>query len=266
MYRNVFLNANYGWAFYTTNNKLLDDKTYNDPQRWATLQRKWFASGRPYREIDQVDGTPNPWLQRWLQHPAYDAFWQSMAPYGRELANIDIPVLTITGYYDDGQISALQYLKEHRRYRPKAEHYAVIGPYDHFGTHAAAKATTLRDYAIDPVAQFSTPDLVLDWMDHVFHGAPRPALLKDKINFEVMGANEWRHCDFARGDEPEAAADLPFSPREAMRTGSGPQRLPCSQRPPEETGEACQHHSYGRLRRTGTSSTTSIHTRSRSSA
>ena len=215
MYRNVFLNANYGWAFYTTNNKLLDDKTYNDPQRWATMQRTWFASGRPYREIDQVDGTPNPWLQRWLQHPAYDAFWQRMVPYGREFANIDIPVLTITGYYDDGQISALQYLKEHRRYRPKAEHYAVIGPYDHFGTHSAAKAPTLRDYTIDPAAQFSTPDLVLDWMDHVFHDSPLPALLKDRINFEVMGANEWRHAPSLEAMSPKRLR-LYFS---AERTG-----------------------------------------------
>ncbi len=194
MYRNVFLNANYGWAFYTTNNKLLDDKTYNDPQRWNKMGRDWFASGRPYREIDQVDGTPNPWLQRWLQHPAYDRYWQSMVPYERDFAKIDIPVLTITGYYDDGQISALKYLQDHYRHRPRAEHYAVIGPYDHFGTHSPTKAPILRGYEIDPVAQFSTPDLVLDWMDYIFQGKPKPALLKDKINFEVMGANVWRHA------------------------------------------------------------------------
>ncbi len=74
------------------------------------------------------------------------------------------------------------------------QHYAVIGPYDHFGTHSAAKSPVLRGYALDPVAQFSTPDLVLDWMDFIFHGKPKPELLKDKINFEVMGANTWRHA------------------------------------------------------------------------
>jgi putative CocE/NonD family hydrolase len=194
MYNNIFLNANYGWAFYTTNNKYLDEKTYQDPKRWSDLQRNWFASGRPYREIDQVDGTPNPWLQRWLQHPAFDDFWQQMAPYRLDFASIDIPVLTITGYYDDGQISALHYLREHYRYHTKAEHYAVIGPYDHFGTHADRKEPILRGYRIDPVAQFSTPDLILGWMDYVLRGGPKPALLTDKINFEVMGANEWRHA------------------------------------------------------------------------
>ncbi|WP_116807916.1 CocE/NonD family hydrolase [Steroidobacter cummioxidans] len=194
MYRNIFLNANYGWAFYTTNNKYLDERTYNDPQRWSNLSRNWFASGRPYREIDQVDGTPNPWLQRWLQHPTYDEYWQQMVPYGRDFAHIDIPALTITGYYDDGQISALHYLSEHYRYRPKAQHYAVIGPYDHFGTHAPRKEPVLRGYELDPVAQFSTPELVYEWMNYVLRGGPKPTLLKDRINFEVMGGNEWRHA------------------------------------------------------------------------
>jgi predicted acyl esterase len=73
--------------------------------------RRWYASGRPYRQIDQVDGTPNPWLQRWLDHPSYDAYWQAMVPYGDQFNDIRIPVLTITGYYDDGQISALQYFR-----------------------------------------------------------------------------------------------------------------------------------------------------------
>jgi putative CocE/NonD family hydrolase len=194
MYNNVFLSANYGWVFYVTDNKYLDDRTYNDNDRWARLLEKWFASGRPYREIDQVDGTHNPLLQRWLQHPAYDAYWQAMVPYEHDFAHITIPVLTISGYYDDGQISALEYLRQHYRFNPHAEHYLVIGPYDHFGTHRATKAEVLRGYRLDPVAQFSTPELVYQWMDYVLRGGPRPAMLIDRINYEVMGANEWRHA------------------------------------------------------------------------
>jgi len=194
MANNIFLNANYGWAFYVSDNKLLDEKTYNAPERWGRLQQKWFASGEPYRKIDQIDGTPNPLLQRWLQHPSYDKFWQDMIPYKQDFAQINIPVLTITGYYDDGQQSALDYASQHYRYNPKANHYVVIGPYDHFGTHGAKKPEVLRGYTIDPVAQFSTPDLVYQWMDYVMKGGRKPVLLQDKINFEVMGANEWHHA------------------------------------------------------------------------
>lgn len=194
MEHSVFLNANYGWGFYVSNTPLLDNATYNDRDRWDTLPERWYRSGRPYREIDRVDGTPNPLLQRWLRHPAYDAYWQAMVPYGRDFVRIDIPVLTISGYFDDGQISALEYTREHERYRQNARHYVVIGPYDHFGSQSARKATELRGYTVDSVAAFSTPDLVFQWFDHVLRGAPLPSMLKDRINYQVMGANTWRHA------------------------------------------------------------------------
>jgi putative CocE/NonD family hydrolase len=193
MTNNVFLAANYAWAFYATNNKQLDDATYSDAKRWQDLPWNWYRSGRPFREIDKVDGQPNPWLQRWLNHPAYDDYWQSMTVSGKEYAALDIPVLAIDGYYDDGQNNAVRRLQEHYRYRPQAEHYLVIGPYDHRGAQAATKPPTLRGYGIDPVAHLDTLDLTFDWFDYIFKGAGKPELLKDKINYQVMGANAWRH-------------------------------------------------------------------------
>ena len=194
MNNNVFITANYAWPFYATNNKQLDNETYSDRKRWQDLPWNWYRSGRPFREIDQVDGTPNPWLQRWLKHPAYDDYWQSMTINGAEYAALDIPVLAVDGYYDDGQNNAVRRLREHYRQRPNAEHYLVIGPYDHGGTQAATKPVALRGYSIDPVAQLDTLDLTFDWFDYIFKGAKKPELLQDKINYQVMGANEWRHA------------------------------------------------------------------------
>ncbi|THU36116.1 CocE/NonD family hydrolase [Niastella caeni] len=192
MENNVFITANYGWAFYVTNNKYLDDKTYNDPQRWINMQNKWYASGIAYRKIDSIDGTPNKWLQRWLKHPAYDEYWQHMVPYKQDYEHINIPVLTITGYYDDGQISALHYLKEHYKYNKNAKHYLIIGPYDHFGAQRGG-IPELRGYTVDPVALISTPDITFQWFDYILKNGPKPAIIQDKINYEVMGANTWKH-------------------------------------------------------------------------
>jgi putative CocE/NonD family hydrolase len=194
MENNVFLLANYAWAFYTTNNKYLDNELYNDRQRWGALNRKWYASGASYRKVDSIDGATNKWFQRWLQHPSYDRYWQEMVPYNEEFANIKIPVLTLTGYYDDAQQSALWYLKEHYKYNRNAEHYLVIGPYDHFGTDRARKNPVLKGYTIDAAAQFDTQELIYQWMDYALRGGRKPALLKGKINYQVMGANEWRHA------------------------------------------------------------------------
>jgi uncharacterized protein len=194
MVNNVFLSANYAWAFHVTNNRAVDDSVYADDQRWFRMTREWFASGRPYRELDAVDGTPNPWLQRWLSHPTYDEYWQRMVPQGREFARIDIPALSITGYYDDAQTSAMAYFERHHAHRRQAQHYLVMGPYDHVGTHARQKPAVLREYAIDPVAQFDSQELKLAFMDHVLRGKPKPALLADLVNVQVMGANQWRHA------------------------------------------------------------------------
>ena len=192
MENNVFLTANYQWAFYVTNNKYTDTAVNNDNARWSRMRNNWWVSGVAYDKIDSVDGTPNPWLQKWLSHPDYDAYWQSMVPYKEEFSKVNIPVLTITGYYDDGQISALEYLKEHYRYNPKADHYLIIGPYDHFGAQKGGVAN-LRGYQVDSIALIDTRAITFQWFNYIFKGGPKPELLKDKINFEVMGANTWKH-------------------------------------------------------------------------
>ncbi len=194
MENNVFLFVNHAWPFYVTNDKTLDNDTYFDRERWSALNERWYRSGASYRDIDRIDGTQNPWFQRWLQHPRYDAYWQAMTPHGREFAKIDIPVLTITGYFDDGQQSALDYLRRHLAQRPEAEHVLLIGPWSHEGAQASRKPAMHNGYAIDSVAMVDTPEITFQWMDHVFRGAPKPDLLRDRVNYQVMGANVWKHA------------------------------------------------------------------------
>ena len=190
---NIFLLVNYPWIYYVTDNKYLDNNAYNSPAL-RNLNNNWFKSGKSYRAVPAIFGRSNPWLQKWLNHPSFDAYWQAMVPYKQDFARISIPVLTITGYYDDGQGSALNFLKDHYTYNSRAVHYLVIGPYDHLGSQRAHKDDILRGYAIDPVAQYSTPKLTFDWFDWIMRGGKKPAMLQDRINFEVMGFNRWRHA------------------------------------------------------------------------
>ncbi len=193
MQNNVFLLVNYPWVYYVTDNKLLDEAAYADP-RFKTLNDPWYASGASYRNVDTIAGRPNPWLRKWLDHPSYDAYWQAMLPYKQEFARINIPVLTITGYYDDGQVSALNFFRDLDAYNRQANGYVVIGPWDHLGTQHAHKDDSLRGYRIDSAAQIDTPKLTFDWLDYVMRGGRKPALLADRINYEVMGANRWAHA------------------------------------------------------------------------
>jgi putative CocE/NonD family hydrolase len=196
---NVFWNFVYPWPFYTTNDKALDDATYNDSARWNRLNHDWYVSGRAYRDLDKIDGTPNPVFDEWVAHPTYDAYWQGLIPYKKEFARINIPVLITAGYYSGGPGAAVYYTTQHYKYHPRAEHYLLIGPYDHVqgqrGTVGLLGGTTtvLAGYELDPVAQIDMFELRYQWFDYALRGGPKPDLLKDKVNYQVTGANVWKH-------------------------------------------------------------------------
>jgi putative CocE/NonD family hydrolase len=189
----IFLNFMYPWPLYAASNRWLDDARYGDNARWAALNRNWYASGRAYRELPAIEGSANPLFANWLKHPGYDAYWQAMIPQGDAFASIDIPVLATTGYFDGAQAGALHYFREHLRHRPEADHTLLIGPYEHF-TMQTGVPTTVQGYAPEPAARIDLQALRLAWFDHVLKGAPKPEVLADRVNWQVMGADAWRHA------------------------------------------------------------------------
>ena len=194
---NIVWSFVYPWPFYTTTNKTLNDAMYYDRARWAKLDHDWYVSGRPYRELEKIDGTPNPIFDRWISHPSYDAYWQGMIPYKEEFSRISIPVLQTAGYYYGGPGAAVYYLTQHLKYRPDAEHYLIIGPYDHLMAQrgpAAMDLDTIAGYTLDAAAKIDFTELRYRWFDYTLKGGAKPAILADKINYEVTGANLWRHA------------------------------------------------------------------------
>lgn len=168
-----------------------DNIYYNMPLP-RSLPFDYFDKGTSFRSLDSLAASPNPIFQNWLRHPAYDNYWQSMVPTPGEYAKINIPVLSTTGYYDGSQLSALQYFKLHNKYNKNATHYFVIGPYDHWGGQRKASAN-LMGYNIDSVANINMGDLAYQWLDFILKDGPKPALLKNKVNYQVMRTNEWKH-------------------------------------------------------------------------
>lgn len=172
-----------GWA---------NDHIYKNKPYKRELVFEWFENGIPFRSLDSLGGQPNPIFQQWLTHPAYDDYWQSMVPTPAEYAKINIPVLSTTGYYDGSQIGAIQYFKLHNKYNKNANHYFVIGPYDHWGGQRKA-SPNLMGYEIDSIANISMGNLAYEWLDWILKDAKKPELLKDKVNYQVMGTNKWKH-------------------------------------------------------------------------
>jgi uncharacterized protein len=183
MENNVQMNLGFYWPH---------DNIYKKEPLRRSLPFEWFEKGIAFKNMDSLAGYKSPIFQNWLSHPAYDNYWQSLVPTPGEYAKINIPVLTTTGYYDGSQIGAIQYFKLHYKYNKNANHYLVIGPYDHWGGQRIP-SKNLMGYEIDSVANISMMDLAYQWLDYVLKGKPKPELLKDRVNYQVMGTNEWRY-------------------------------------------------------------------------
>jgi putative CocE/NonD family hydrolase len=160
--------------------------------KWQALDARWYRGGRRYRDVDRVLlGRRNKLIRTWLTHPSHDRYWRRFLPTAQQFAQIDIPVLGIAGYYG-AEAGALYFHEEHRRFRPQADTTLLLGPYDAASIRLGT-AATLRGYTLDPAARVDLPELRYQWLDHVLKGAKKPALLQDRVNYQVMGADQWRH-------------------------------------------------------------------------
>lgn len=192
MHSGVFLSYMLRWLHYVTSNNANSREEFNNIDEWNKIFKNWYKSGKPFRNLDRMASKPNTVFQRWLQHPSYDDYWQNMTPQKEEYKQINIPVLTITGYFDDEQRGAFHYYNEHLRYNESANHYLLIGPWDHYGAQNYGYSTA--GYTIDSVTSISIDDIVFQWFDYVLKDSSKPAILKNKFNYEVMGTNQWKHA------------------------------------------------------------------------
>lgn len=194
MQNGVFMSYALQWIHYVMNNKMTDEQEFGDTKKWNDLFTKYYKEGHAFKDLDKLDNRPNTIFQRWLSHPNYDTYWKNMTPQKEAFSNINIPILTITGYYDDDQIGALHYYRELAKWNQNNNSYLIIGPYDHFGSQGFPRAE-LNGYTIDDVAKIPINDIVFEWFHHILNDKKRPELIKDKVNFEIMGKNEWKHVE-----------------------------------------------------------------------
>jgi putative CocE/NonD family hydrolase len=187
----IFQNSAYRWVY-----ELLapaHDPVANDAARFKAMDEDWYRSGQRYRDFPALPGRARAIFRSWLNHPSYDRFWQKWLPFGAEFASVDIPVLTVTGYYSAGQTAAFYYFTQHRQHRADADHALLIGPFDEQSVEHGA-SSSVHGLGLDVVARIDPVDTRYAWFEHVLRGAERPALLPADVNYELTGANEWRHA------------------------------------------------------------------------
>jgi putative CocE/NonD family hydrolase len=192
MQGNIFQNAALRWLHGVAHPAPAAAASADDA-RWQALYATWYREGDPPADLDGLLGEPYPVLHRWLDHPAFDDYWQSLTPGREQLAHLGVPVLTISGYFAQAQGGALYLARALAEAQPGADQTLLLGPYDD-GALRRAPDFALRSYELDAAARLDLRELRYQWLDAVLRGGARPAVLADRVNLETMGADAWRHA------------------------------------------------------------------------
>ncbi|WP_130735268.1 CocE/NonD family hydrolase [Flavobacterium sp. J27] len=192
MTNNVFMSYSLRWLEYVMNSKFINKDDFNNISKWSKLEKQYYDLGIKFKSLDSLNGKKNIIFQRWLKHPSQDDFWNDMIPYEKEFAKINIPILSSTGYWDGDQRGALFYFNQHYKYNKNAEHYLVIGPYNH-KTAQSFPNNELYGLKLDSVAKVNFIKLNYDWFDYILKNKPKPKFLKNKVNIQVVGTNQWKN-------------------------------------------------------------------------
>jgi predicted acyl esterase len=193
MHNGIFMSQAYRWIQDATNSEVPDYSSDSEEASWHELEKRWYTSGRPFRELDHLAGHPSPIFQRWLSHPSYDSYWHSMVPFGAQFARVKIPVLSITGYYASGELGSIYYFNQQLKANPKANHTLIIGPWTD-GSIDNGPMPDLRGVPLDAVAQMDLDDLRYQWFDQIFRHAPWAAFIKGRVNVQLAGGNDWLYA------------------------------------------------------------------------
>ena len=191
---NIFTPYLMQWATYTSG-VTPQPSLFGDAAFWISKFRELYLSSRPFRDFDRMVGNPSPWFQRILQHPRVDELWKSLRPSSADYARISIPILTITGHYDDDQYGAMHYDRSHMEHgavEAKRRHFLVVGPWDHAGTRTPNRE--VGGLAFGPASLVDLNALHKAWYDWTMKGGPRPEFLKDRVAYYVVPTDEWRYA------------------------------------------------------------------------
>jgi putative CocE/NonD family hydrolase len=196
---NFFAPYNVQWLTFTSG-KTGNLQTFGNDAFWNAKAREMYHSHSAFETYDTLVGNPLPVFQKWLQHPIPDAYYDAMVPTVADYKKINIPILTITGHYDGDQPGAFTYYKRHMAYGTeagKAQHYLIVGPWDHAGTRSPKKE--MGGLKFPDVSALDLNKLHNEWYDWTMKGGKKPEFLKKRVAYYLMGADEWKYADSLEG-------------------------------------------------------------------
>ncbi|MCT1905429.1 CocE/NonD family hydrolase [Oceanobacillus sojae] len=142
---------------------------------------------RPLQDIPKKAlGKNVDFWEKWLSHPVNDAFWK-IQDWHQHHANIHVPALIVSGWYDDngmGTTEALETVADYGSHDKKI----LLGPWMH-------NANTARDLQGVPLGnnalRYDLDFYYLQWFDRKLKGIDNGVDSTAPVEYYITGENKW---------------------------------------------------------------------------
>jgi len=177
---------NAGWLAMVEGKKNTDESIFDSQRIYEHL---------PLETTDQEFGRKSKVWKNWIDHPSADEYWKRSFYYDK-LSNIDLPVLHISGWYDDDLIGTQ---KNYFGMREKSSSESsrknqklIIGPWP----HSAKLSRQLGPIDFGESSLIDLSRIKLDWFDYWLKGKVDNGIMDEPmVDIFVMGKNYWRRSD-----------------------------------------------------------------------
>lgn len=152
----------------------------------------YIVRTRPMIDMDKTLGRTNTVWRTWLEHiDLDDDYWKKITLQKADFQRINLPVMHITGWFDDDQVGALHYYNGMMEHSPARGHqYLLIGPWDHAGTRLPK--TQLGDLTFPENALHDFKAIHLRWFNHWLKGMDNGVRQDVRVRLYAMGDNKWK--------------------------------------------------------------------------
>lgn len=157
-------------------------------ERWNQIEREKWCWFLPFDDLpmDEIFYGLAEQLRTYLRHQNVE-YWHFPAAH----AEVDVPVLGITGWYDRliGVIDHFNGMCANgRSEETRRSQKLLVGPWGH--TTDLTRQVGAVDFG--PDAAISYPDLLCRWFDYWLKGIDTGIMNEPPVRRFVMGANRWR--------------------------------------------------------------------------
>ncbi len=146
---------------------------------------------RPLLTMDDVLGRRMPLHREFLQHPTMDAYWKRAILSPEDFRKINLPVLQVTGWFDNDQAGTFYYWDRVKAHSPsKDKQYLLVGPWTH-GQVFRGGGLKIGEMEFSGDSVVDIKALHLAFFDHYLKGSAA-SFDFPRVRIYVTGSNQWR--------------------------------------------------------------------------